>query len=85
MSLTDDRRWSQMYEFHFARVLRLLGAISSPEPPLLVAVQKDRGLWERDCASDVTDMRSTFFSPVGWAVKRARPSKKVYAVDWDPA
>ena len=22
MSLTDDRRWSQMHEFHFARVLR---------------------------------------------------------------
>ena len=22
MSLTDDRRWSQMHEFHFARMLR---------------------------------------------------------------
>ena len=22
MSLTDDHRWSQMHEFHFARVLR---------------------------------------------------------------
>ena len=46
MSLTDDRRWSQIHEFHFAQVLRARAMLSKQVMSLTCVVRYSSRTYE---------------------------------------